>query len=72
MGGVKRARTYAKHFARPLVICDKYRKRANEIAEMTVMAADHIRRFGIDPKAALLSHSNFGSRETATAKKIRA
>lgn len=37
VGGVKRARTYAKHFQRPLVICDKYRKRANEIAEMTVI-----------------------------------
>ncbi|MEM1216054.1 MAG: ribose-phosphate pyrophosphokinase [Bacteroidota bacterium] len=37
VGGVKRARTYAKHFGRPLVICDKYRKRANEIAGMTVI-----------------------------------
>ena len=37
VGGVKRARTYAKHFSRNLVICDKYRKRANEIAEMTVI-----------------------------------
>lgn len=37
VGGVKRARLYAKYFARPLVICDKYRKRANEIAEMTVI-----------------------------------
>ncbi len=37
VGGVKRARTYAKHFERRLVICDKYRKRANEIASMTVI-----------------------------------
>lgn len=37
VGGVKRARAYAKHFQRPLVICDKYRKRANEVAEMTVI-----------------------------------
>lgn len=37
VGGVKRARTYAKYFARDLVICDKYRKRANEVAEMTVI-----------------------------------
>ncbi|MCO6476092.1 MAG: ribose-phosphate pyrophosphokinase [Phaeodactylibacter sp.] len=37
VGGVKRARTYAKHFSRNLVICDKYRKRANEVAEMTVI-----------------------------------
>ncbi len=37
VGGVKRARTYAKYFERDLVICDKYRKRANEIAGMTVI-----------------------------------
>ncbi len=37
VGGVKRARTYAKYFERPLVICDKYRKVANEIAGMTVI-----------------------------------
>ena len=37
VGGVKRARVYAKHFNRNLVICDKYRKRANEIAGMTVI-----------------------------------
>ncbi len=37
VGGVKRARKYAKYFERPLVICDKYRKRANEVAEMTVI-----------------------------------
>lgn len=42
-----------------------------ELAEMTVMAARHIRRFGIDPKAALLSHSNFGSRDTASTRKMR-
>jgi malate dehydrogenase (oxaloacetate-decarboxylating)(NADP+) len=34
---------------------------AEEIAETTVMAAHEIRRFGITPKAALVSHSNFGS-----------
>jgi len=37
VGGVKRARTYAKYFQRELVICDKYRKRANEVAGMTVI-----------------------------------
>lgn len=37
VGGVKRARTYAKYFGRELVICDKYRKRANEVAGMTVI-----------------------------------
>ena len=36
VGGVKRARVYAKHFKRELVICDKYRTKANEVAAMTV------------------------------------
>jgi len=37
VGGVKRARMYAQHFGKELVICDKQRKRANEIAAMTVI-----------------------------------
>jgi len=37
VGGVKRARTYSKYFHKNLVICDKYRKKANEIAGMTVI-----------------------------------
>lgn len=37
MGGVKRARDYAKHYERNVVICDKYRKRAGEIAGMTLI-----------------------------------
>ena len=37
VGGVKRARTYAKYFEKPLVICDKYRKRANDVSCMTVI-----------------------------------
>ena len=37
VGGVKRARTYSKHFNTPLVICDKYREKANEVAGMTVI-----------------------------------
>lgn len=44
---------------------------AEEIAEMTVLAAEEIRRFGIEPKAALLSHSNFGSRDSQSALKMR-
>ena len=44
---------------------------AEEIAEMTVLAAEEIKRFGIVPKAALLSHSNFGSRDTPSALKMR-
>ena len=34
---------------------------ADEIAEMAMLAAAHVRRFGIEPKIALLSHSDFGS-----------
>lgn len=37
MGGVKRARDYAKYYERNVVICDKYRKRAGEIAGMTLI-----------------------------------
>jgi ribose-phosphate pyrophosphokinase len=37
VGGVKRARIYAKYFKTDLVICDKYRKRANEVAAITVI-----------------------------------
>jgi malate dehydrogenase (oxaloacetate-decarboxylating)(NADP+) len=44
---------------------------AAEIAEMTMLAAQAITRFGIEPKAALLSHSNFGSRDSASALKMR-
>ena len=42
-----------------------------EIARTTVLAARHIRRFGLPPKAALLSASNFGSRDLASAAKMR-
>ncbi|PWW04440.1 malate dehydrogenase (oxaloacetate-decarboxylating)(NADP+) [Hoeflea marina] len=44
---------------------------AEEIAETTIMAAQEIRRFGITPKAALVSHSNFGSRDSDSASKMR-
>ncbi|ULQ47213.1 NADP-dependent malic enzyme [Flagellatimonas centrodinii] len=44
---------------------------AAEIAEITLMAAKAIRRFGIEPKAALLSHSNFGTHDDGAAVKMR-
>ncbi len=44
---------------------------AEAIAAMTIMAAGAIRRFGIAPKAALVSHSNFGSRDSDSASKMR-
>ena len=37
VGGVKRARTYAKHFDTDLVICDKYRSKANVVENITVI-----------------------------------
>jgi len=44
---------------------------AEEIAEMTELCADAVRRFGMTPKVALLSHSNFGARNTTSAVKMR-
>ncbi len=48
-----------------------YDPTAEQIAEYTIMAAQEIQRFGITPKAALLSHSNFGSSNHPTAQKMR-
>ena len=44
---------------------------AEEIAEITLLAADEIRRFGIVPKVALLSHSSFGTSDHPSAAKMR-
>ena len=44
---------------------------AEELCEITVMAAEEMLRFGVQPKAALLSHSNFGSSELPSARKMR-
>ncbi len=43
----------------------------DEIAETTMLAAEVLRRFGITPKAALLSHSNFGTANSDSARKMR-
>jgi malate dehydrogenase (oxaloacetate-decarboxylating)(NADP+) len=45
---------------------------AEELAEITIMAADELERLGITPRVALLSHSNFGTSNSASAKKMRA
>jgi malate dehydrogenase (oxaloacetate-decarboxylating)(NADP+) len=42
-----------------------------QLAEITIMAAEEVRRFGIEPKVALVSHSNFGSSNAPTAQKMR-
>lgn len=48
-----------------------YDPSAEEIVEMTLLAVDEIKRFGIVPKVALVSHSTFGSHSTPTALKMR-
>jgi malate dehydrogenase (oxaloacetate-decarboxylating)(NADP+) len=55
-------------------ICDTYvtpDPDAEHIAEMTMLAADEVRRFGIVPKVALLSASNFGSLELPSSRKMQ-
>jgi len=44
---------------------------AEQIAEMTLLAAKTVRRFGLAPKAALLSHSSFGTAQSPGAIKMR-
>ncbi|WP_439609768.1 NADP-dependent malic enzyme [Hydrogenophaga sp.] len=48
-----------------------YDPTAEELCEITVMAAEEMLRFGLQPKAALLSHSNFGSSDEPSAVKMR-
>jgi len=59
---------------RALFICDTHVNEdpdARQLAEITLMAAGNVRRFGITPKVALLSHSNFGTSQSASAQKLR-
>ncbi|WP_016607108.1 NADP-dependent malic enzyme, partial [Yersinia pestis] len=44
---------------------------AEQLAEITLMAAETVRRFGIEPKVALLSHSSFGTSDCPAARKMR-
>ncbi|WP_019644373.1 NADP-dependent malic enzyme [Novispirillum itersonii] len=44
---------------------------AEELAAITTMAAEEVRRFGIEPKIAMLSHSNFGSDNSESAQRMR-
>jgi malate dehydrogenase (oxaloacetate-decarboxylating)(NADP+) len=72
-------RTYAAMNAvmlpnRTLFIADTYVNpdpTAEELAEITLLAADEIRRFGIVPKVALLSHSSFGTSDHPSARKMQ-
>jgi malate dehydrogenase (oxaloacetate-decarboxylating)(NADP+) len=59
---------------RQLFICDTHVNldpSAEQIAEMTLLAAEAVRRFGITPSVALLSHSSFGSSNAPSAQKMR-
>jgi malate dehydrogenase (oxaloacetate-decarboxylating)(NADP+) len=60
--------------ARNIFICDTYVSEdpdAEHIAEMTLLAADEVRRFGIVPKVALLSASNYGSAQIGSSRKMQ-
>ena len=48
-----------------------YDPQPEQLAEITLLACDQLRRFGIDPKVALLSHSSFGTEDTPSARKMR-
>ena len=57
-----------------LFICDTYMvidPTAEQIMEMTLLAAEAVRGFGIVPNAALLSHSSFGASDSDSARKMR-
>nr|MDA8248186.1 phosphate acyltransferase [Rhodospirillales bacterium] len=57
-----------------LFLCDTHVNvdpTAEQVAEMTVLAAEAVRGFGLVPKAALLSHSNFGASNSPPARKMR-
>jgi len=58
---------------RSIFLCDTHVNQepdAQAIAEMTLMAAEEVRRFGVVPKVALLSHSNFGSSPSDSSRKM--
>ncbi|MDR7149833.1 malate dehydrogenase (oxaloacetate-decarboxylating)(NADP+) [Hydrogenophaga palleronii] len=60
---------------RQLFICDTHVNRdpdAEQVAEIALMAAEEVRRFGVTPSVALLSHSSFGGSDAASAVKMRA
>jgi malate dehydrogenase (oxaloacetate-decarboxylating)(NADP+) len=60
--------------AHTLFICDTHvnlEPTAEQIAAMTLLAAQEVRRFGLEPRVALLSHSSLGSHDDASARKMR-
>ncbi|HEX7465080.1 MAG TPA: phosphate acyltransferase, partial [Usitatibacter sp.] len=59
---------------RTVFICDTYVNldpTPEQIVEMTMLAEEEIRRFGLAPKVALVSHSNFGTSDAPSARKMQ-
>jgi malate dehydrogenase (oxaloacetate-decarboxylating)(NADP+) len=59
---------------RPLFLCDTYVNHdpsSEQLADLTLLAAEEVRRFGLIPSVALLSHSSFGSAGSPSSQKMR-
>ncbi|RKZ55746.1 MAG: NADP-dependent malic enzyme, partial [Gammaproteobacteria bacterium] len=74
--GIKQASTIVAHLlpTQTVFICDAHVTKnptAEELVESTLLAAEEIRSFGIEPKIALVSHSNFGASDDESAVKLR-
>lgn len=74
--GIQQASTIVAHLlpTQSLFICDAHVKKnpsVDEMVETTLLAAEEIRSFGIEPKVALVSHSNFGASNDVSAIKVR-
>jgi malate dehydrogenase (oxaloacetate-decarboxylating)(NADP+) len=58
----------------PLFLCDTYVNHdpsSEQLADLTLLAAEEVRRFGLTPSVALLSHSSFGSADSPSSQKMR-
>ncbi len=74
--GIKQASTIVAHLlpTQTVFICDAHVTKhptAEELVETTLLAAAEIRSFGIEPKIAFVSHSNFGASDDESAEKMR-
>lgn len=74
--GINQASTIVAHLlpTQTVFICDAHVTKnptAEELVETTLLAAAEIRSFGIEPKIAFVSHSNFGASEDESAEKMR-
>jgi len=74
--GIRQASTIVAHVlpSQTLFICDAHVTKnptAEELVESTILAAKEIRSFGIEPKVAFVSHSNFGASDDESAVKMR-